>query len=114
MLNRVIKWEGDGAAYEADPRHVEIILKQLNLESCKTAFISGTKDEGTTSEDNDEKLAYEQSRLCLAATARCNYLATDRPDIAFATKELARAMSSPTKGDWDKLERMERYLAGRR
>ena len=45
--------------------------------------------------------------------ARANYLSPDRPDIAFVVKELARAMSSPTRGDWERLKRLARYLKGR-
>ena len=43
---------------------------------------------------------------------RLNYLAQDRPDIQFACKELAKGMSSPTEGDWQKLKRLGRYLIG--
>ena len=46
-------------------------------------------------------------------TARANLLASDRPDIAFAVKELCRAMSSPTTRDSDALKRLARYLLGR-
>ena len=34
----------------------------------------------------------------------------DRLDIAFAVKELARSMAKPTRGDWQKLKRLGRYL----
>ena len=42
--------------------------------------------------------------------ARANYLALDRPDIQFATKELCRGMANPTVGDKRKLKRLARYL----
>ena len=45
-----------------------------------------------------------------ALVARANYLAQDRMDIAFATKELSRGMSAPTLGDWDQLKKLGRYL----
>ena len=35
-----------------------------------------------------------------ALVARANYLAQDRSDIQFSVKELARSMSSPTRGSW--------------
>ena len=34
-----------------------------------------------------------------STVARANFLALDRPDLAFATKELCRRMSAPTKAD---------------
>ena len=45
--------------------------------------------------------------------ARLNYLAPGRPDLAYAVKELARSMSTPTNGDWLRLKRLSRYLKGR-
>ena len=48
-----------------------------------------------------------------AIVARCNYLAPDRPDIAFAVKELARKMAKPNQGDWTRLKRSGRYLQGK-
>ena len=48
-----------------------------------------------------------------AIAARCNYLAPDRPDIAFIVKELARAMAKPTRGDLQRLKRLARYFKGK-
>ena len=42
--------------------------------------------------------------------ARCNFLALDRGDIAFAVKEGAKGMARPTKHDFAKLKRLGRYL----
>ena len=38
-----------------------------------------------------------------ALSARCNYLAQDRPDIAFSSKELCREFSIPTQSSFKKL-----------
>lgn len=35
VLNRCIRWTAQGIEYEADPRHRQAILKELELESCK-------------------------------------------------------------------------------
>ena len=43
-------------------------------------------------------------------TARLNYLALDRPDIAYACKEASRTMARPEVQDWEKLERLAGYL----
>ena len=45
--------------------------------------------------------------------ARANYLAQDRGDIAYATKELSRKMSSPTDVDMKRMVRLGRYLKWR-
>ena len=41
---------------------------------------------------------------------RFNYLAKDRLDLQFSTKEIFRSMSPPKVGDWAKLKRFARYL----
>ena len=38
--------------------------------------------------------------------ARLNYLAADRPDIAYAVKEVCRGVAKPTRGHWKKLKRI--------
>ena len=35
VLNRILRWTKHGIEYEVDPRHVEIMLKQLNVGECK-------------------------------------------------------------------------------
>ena len=114
ILNRIVSW-GDtrGLTYEADPRHTEIIIKQLQLTDAKTVTTPGTKEEGNTSEDNEHVLSDKEATDYRAIVARCNYLAPDRPDIAFTVKELARAMAKPTRGDLQRLKRLARYLKGK-
>ena len=100
ILNRMVTWsDEEGLTYEADPRHVEIRLKQLKMEDAKPVTTPGTKEEGRTSEDSGERLSDKETIEVRALVARCNYLAPDRPDIAFAVKEFARAMANPTRGD---------------
>ena len=33
VLNRIIRWTGNGLEYEADPRQVEKLLEELDLEA---------------------------------------------------------------------------------
>ena len=47
-----------------------------------------------------------------ALSARANYLAQDRPDIAFSTKELCREFAIPNRNSYLKLKRVVRYLVG--
>ena len=47
-----------------------------------------------------------------ALSARANYLAQDRPDIAFSTKELCREFAVPNRNSFMKLKRVVRYLSG--
>ena len=91
VVNRIITWEGhNGIIYEADPRHVEIVVEQLNLKDARTASTPGTKEEGSTQSDNETPLEDREASLYRAIVARCNYLSPDRPDIVHTVKELAR------------------------
>ena len=53
-----------------------------------------------------------EATLYRALSARANYLAQDRPDIAFSTKELCREFAIPNKDSYQKLKRVCRYLIG--
>ena len=113
ILNRIAIWDDTvGIKYEVDPRHVEIIINQLQLEGAKPVSTSGTKEEGRPSEDNEMPLTEKESTNYRASAARCKHLSPDRPDIAFAVEELARAMSQPTRGDLQRLKRIARYPKG--
>ena len=111
ILIRFVTWhEHKGIAYEADPRHAELVIEQLNLKEAKPVSTPGTREEGRTKEAHDETLSENESTRYRAVIARCNYLSPDRFDIAYAVKELARAMASPTEGDMQRLKRLGRYL----
>ena len=100
VFNRILTWKDDnGIDYEADPKHVEIIFKQLQFIEAKVATTPGTKDESSTSEDHNMPLGDKDATSYRAIVAGCNYLALDRPDIALVVNELARAMAKPTRGD---------------
>jgi hypothetical protein len=114
VLNRVLRWESDGIYYEADPRHQEILVAQLadSLKSVSTPGAKGKTEKEEEEEATEEELTEQEVSAYRSGAARANYLSLDRPDIAFATKELCRRMSCPTKKDFEPLVRMARYLKG--
>ena len=107
LLNRIVRWGTHGIEYEADPRHHEIIIEQLGLHSAKPVSTPGVKD---TSEELSDPLNEADATLYRSMVARVNYLAQDRPDLSFASKELSRHMSAPAEKDWNNLKRLGRYL----
>ena len=110
ILNRIVVWDPQqGLSYEADPRHVEIVTEQLQLQHSKHVATPGAKEEGNTQEDHTQPLGEADATKYRALVARCNH-APDRPDIAFAVNELPRSMAIPTKGDMTILKRLGRYL----
>ena len=114
LLNRIVIWDSSkGIVCEADPRHAEIVIEQLKLGEAKEVSSLGTREEGHNTADHDDQLSERDTTRYRAIVARLNYLIPDRPDIAYAVKELARAMSKPCNGDWLKLKRLGRYMKGR-
>ena len=113
VLNRIISWEKEGIGYDADPRHVEVMVEELGLKNCTTVGTPGTSTEGRTKDSCSIALASLEETRYRALVARANHLAPDRADIAFAAKELAKSMSKPIEGVWTRLKRLGRYFAGR-
>ena len=60
-------------------------------------------------EATGEALTEEQCTLFRALAARANYLALDRPDCAFACKELCREFSRPTTDNIKALKKLACY-----
>ena len=58
------------------------------------------------------ELCPEEATMFRALSARANFLAQDRPDIAFSTKELCREFAIPNRNSYARLKRVVRYLAG--
>ena len=113
VLNRSIRWTAKGIEYEADPRHRQVILKELTLEDCKPVTTPwGPQEQGCLQDGDGELLCGAEATKFRAVVARLNYLAMDRPDIQYATKEAAKRMANPRKPDWLLLKRIGRYLAG--
>ena len=134
VLNRIIRVHPRrGLTIEPDPRHAEILIKELDADSGRRVTTPMAKEnvkesveyvtndihektknrriEGNTNRTNDhDKLDDAQATKYRALVARANYLAVDRGDIAFCTKELARCMSAPSQHDWERLRRLARYL----
>jgi hypothetical protein len=118
VLNRVLRLTEEGIEYEADPRHAELIVRGMGMTDAKGVStagvdepIHGTGHEGVESEG--EPLGQEEATAYRAIAARANYLAPDRPDMQYATKEICRRMCEPKQKDWMRLKRLARYLVHR-
>ncbi len=124
VLNKVIRYTDGGLELEADPRHAELVVRDLELEGTKVSKTPGVKpearkvvkkDEESDGEEveDDEPMEAKDATRYRAIVARLNYMAADRADIQFAVKEAARHMSTPTKSNWHALKRIGQYLKGR-
>ncbi len=113
VLNRLVRWCGDGLEYEADPRQAEKIIGDLDLEGAKTVGSPGVKITSDMS-SKDEPLEEGKHTAFRSVAARGNYLAADRPDIQFGCKEICRWMAQPSQGGVRAVKRLGRYLEGHR
>ena len=114
FLGRTIKWTSGGLEYSGDKNHSKTLLEEWGMTDCKTVVTPGVAEEKTSKEqdDDEEALSRDQCRAYRRAAARLNYMAQDRPDLAYAAKELSRAMANPKPADVTRLKRAIRYLRG--
>ena len=113
VLNRVVRITPEGWEYEPDQRHVDVLVRSMNLTEAKPVQTPWEDARPWKAEEEGEKLKDKDARDFRSLVARANYLALDRGDIQYATKEVCRGMASPTVGDHRKLKRLVRYLLGR-
>ena len=131
ILNRLVEWvEGKGITYEADPRHAQLLIREILGEknNDKPVVTPGVREVADKEEDvlrhiQELKKGKPDAEGRAASgvvvfryrsiAARANVLALDRVDIQYAVKEIARKMAAPDDTDEDKLRRLALYLKGR-
>ena len=111
-LHRIIRWCSDGLEYEADPRQIEKLIEELDLDGANSCVTPGLKQlpEQIAA---DTQLGPERHTAFRGLAARANYLSADRPDCQYAAKEICRWMSAPTELAMTALKRLGRYLIGK-
>ena len=114
VLNRVVRQTRQGWELEADPRHAELIIEQMDVKKDKGVATPITDDlEHGDEEDDAEKLNEVDARNFRGVAARANCLSADRPDLQYAVKEAARSMAKPCRVDWGLVTKIGRYLIGK-
>ena len=97
-----------GLTWEADPRHAELAVAELGLQAARPQTSPGGAKPSAPLDQ--EELESDGQQACHSVSARLAYLASDRPDIAFACKECTRAVGKATRADLTRLKRIGRYL----
>ena len=96
--------------YESDQSHSEIVVREMDLEGAKAAPTAGTRKEQKAAsvlvaafkvevEDESPELNAGDARAYRGVAARCNYIAQDRVDRQYASKEASWRMGSPRLAD---------------
>ena len=87
IFNRIVRWSEKGWEIEADQRHSELIVEQLELQDATPLSTPGCDDDGKDSEEHRVELTGADVAIFRCIVARCLYLSLDRPDLLFASKE---------------------------
>ena len=111
FLGRKITHRGDNVLLQPLDNYTYELLRLYNLENCRSLNTTGTNANKPTVED-EEPLNPQEHALYRTAVGKLQWLVPLRPDLAFATKELARGLASPTVQHRTALKHTLRFLAG--
>ena len=74
-LNRRLRWGKRGIVYQNDPRHVDVLVKDLGLEHGNSVQTPATPD--VTEEEESEPLSQVQHHKYRSQVARCLFFSQD-------------------------------------
>ena len=106
----MVRWSLHGLEYEADHKHVELVIKELGLATAKPISTPSTTEEVGILDEVLLNAGHSQKFTSVAA--RVNFLAQDRPDLQHASRGVLQHMSNPTTESLMMLKRIGRYLRG--
>ena len=112
FLGRNITNRGDYYEISLADEYVTTLLKETNLQDSKPAPAPGTSALKTATADHDQPLSTEEHAQYRRSVGKLQWMTYTRPDISYATKELARALQQPTTADQQKLKHLLRYIKG--
>eukprot|EP00971_Amphidinium_carterae_P300960 5980043-Amphidinium_carterae.1 len=106
FLHRRVGWTEEGFYWEHDSKYVAEMAAALGLDG-KTVNTPGVH---SIQPEMNEKLGDGDVRGFRSIAGTLMYLAQDRPDIQYATKEVLRGMSEPEQSHLTKAKRVVKYL----
>ena len=110
VLNRIVRIDDNGLRYEADPRHVELLARSLNLEQCRHVVTPGVKEPydeeaPTISDDNLDDHVLDGSVNSIRTGSRTVRF-SDVVEFHDVPNQLGVYGSSPSTFDFNKYGRM--------
>ena len=102
LLNRIVTYHKDGSvSFEADPRHAEMIIRQLGLEGSKGISTPGEKKKlsDVVATSVLPPMNAERTTLFRSLVMRAQFLGQDRADIAESVKSLT-TKNEESDGGW--------------
>ena len=97
---------------EADPRHRDILLAQMNLDGANVKSVTTPAVQIQEWTQVLTKIDRDRTSTLRSATMRASYMSINRVDVQQAVKEVARFMAEPNEGAWIMLKRLVRYIVG--
>ena len=120
FLGRTITLTSTGIAWEGDRRHAESFVKKLTEEfaddpdgGAKRSNWNGAKTPGVKMDPVPERVCLNaaKAKAYRGLAALANFMAQDRADIGYASKEVSKTMSDPAECDLVAMKRLGRYVA---
>ena len=111
FLGRNICNKGDYYEISLADSYTTDLLEEASMLNCNSAPAPGNNTLKATSE-MEQELNKEEHAAYRRMVGKLQWMTYTRPDIGFATKELARALTQPTTADQQKLKHLLRYIKG--
>ena len=111
FLGRNISNKGDFYEISLADIYTKQLLQEANMQNCNAVPAPGINTLKATSE-TEQFLTTEEHSVYRRIVDKLPWMTYIRPDISFATKELARALIEPTRVDQQKLKYLLRYIKG--
>ena len=111
FLERTHAWGSEGLVTVPNKQLLEDLKKVLNRSTCKPVGTPATKA-WTFQTGDDEELTAADHSIYRTAVGKPLFMAQDRADMKYATKECARELAGPTGLSMRKVKLIVKYVAG--
>ena len=108
FLGRTIKRDLDSISFSTSTNYVTALVDLLDITDNRETRITGSSSPVPKFDDTNFLSPADHSRY-RRAVGMLQWIVPTRPDMAFATKERARALASPTNADMTALRHLVRY-----
>ena len=108
FLGRTIKRDLDSVSFSTSTNYVTALVDLLGITDNRETRITGSSSPFPKSDDTNSLNPANHSRY-RRAVGMLQWIVPTRPDMAFATKERASALASPTNADMTALRHLVRY-----
>ena len=114
FVHRTIRWNESGFSYRPDPKHVDALIRTLSLEDARPVATPSTRDTVKGQANTLSELSVTGQALYMSGSGLLKYIALDRMDVVFATKEVRSRTAKADVLALLLLKRVARYLVGHR